>query len=129
MTGTANEFYDYNESSNMDLFSAWLFGRINANCLLSDISRCGCSVLIPKKQSAPSENFKLLIMCPDDNEKLYTVLKVGKCWENNDYSSTHQKIGIKFINVDHDQLNAIDVLEKHFKLSVHATIKCSLLKS
>ena len=75
MTGTANEFYDYNENlNNIDLFSAWLFGKINANCILSDINRDGCSVLIPKDQSTPCGAFNLLIMSAKDSDQLHTVL-------------------------------------------------------
>ena len=128
MAGTASEFCDYNESNNMDLFSAWLFGKINVNCILSDLSRCGCAVLIPKKQSAPSGIFNLLIMSPDDDERLHTVLKAEQRWEDVDYSATHKKVGIKFRELEHDQLLEINVLSQYFKLSANAAIKCSLLK-
>ena len=129
MTGTANEFYDYNNNlNNIDLFSAWLFGKINANCILSDLSRCGCSVLIPKNQSAPSGAFNLLIMSPEDSDRLHTVLNAEQRWEDNDYSSTHKKIGVKFQNLEHDQLLEINVLAQHFKIPGNTNIKCGLLK-
>lgn len=128
MAGTASEFCDFNEPNNMDLFSAWLFGKINANCILSDLSRCGCAVLIPKKQSAPSGIFNLLIMSPDDDERLHTVLKAELRWQEEGYSATHKKIGIKFRELEHDQLLEINVLSQYFKKSEKATIKCSLLK-
>ncbi len=128
MAGTANEFYDYNESNNMDLFSAWLFGKINANCILSDLSRCGCSVLIPKNQSAPSGIFNLLVMSPDDSDRLHSVFKAEQRWDDVDYSATHKKIGIKFRELGHEQLLEINVLAQHFKLSESVTIKCGLLK-
>ena len=129
MTGTANEFYDYNDSlNNIDLFSAWLFGKINANCILSDLSRSGCSVLIPKNQSAPSGAFNLLIMSPEDSNQLHTVINAEQRWQDENYSSTHKKIGIKFQNLEYDQLLEINVLTQHFKLSGNTKIKCSLLK-
>ena len=129
MTGTANEFYDYNDKlNNIDLFSAWLFGKINANCILSDISLCGCSVLIPINQSAPSGAFNLLIMSPEDSDRLHTVLNAEQRWEDKKFSSTHKKIGIKFRNSDFDQLLKINTLTQHFKLSGDTKIKCSLLK-
>lgn len=128
MAGTANEFYDYNESSNMELFSAWLFGKINANCILSDLSRCGCSVLIPKIQSAPSGVFNLLIMCPEDSARLHTVLKAEQRWEDEEYSATHKMIGIKFRELEPDQLMEINVLSQYFSSSENITIKCGLLK-
>jgi len=129
MTGTVNEFYDYNDNlDNIDLFSAWLFGKINANCILSDVSRCGCSVLIPKNQSAPSGTFNLLIMSPEDSNRLHTVLNAEQRWQDKNYSSTHKKIGIEFHNIQHDQLLEINVLAQHFKLSGNIPIKCSLLK-
>jgi len=128
MAGTASEFCDYNESNNMDLFSAWLFGKINANCILADLSRCGCSVLIPKKQSAPSGIFNLLIMSPDDSDRLHTVLKAEQRWEEVNYSATHKKIGIRFSELEHDKLLEINVLSQYFKLSGNVAIKCSLLK-
>lgn len=128
MAGTANEFYDLNESNNIDLFSAWLFGKINANCLLSDLSRCGCSVLVPKQQSAPFGIFNLLIMSPDDGERLHTVLKGEMCWQDVEYSATHKKIGVKFCELEHAQLLEISVLSQCFKRPGITTIKCSLLK-
>ena len=129
MTGTANEFYDYNDNlNNIDLFSAWLFGKINANCILSDISRTGCSVLIHKNQSAPSAKFNLLIMSPEDSKRLHTVLKAEQCWQDKNYSSTHKKIGIKFHHIEQDQLLEINALTHHFKLFGNTSIKCSLIK-
>jgi len=128
MAGTANEFYDYSESSNMALFSAWLFGKINANCILSDLSRCGCSVLIPEKQSAPPGVFNLLIMCPEDSDRLHTVLKAEQRWEDEEYSATHKMIGIKFRELEPDQLMEINVLSQYFSSSENITIKCGLLK-
>jgi len=128
MAGTANEFYDYSESNNVDLFSAWLFGKINANCILSDLSRCGGSVLIPEKQSVPTGIFNLLIMCPEDSDRLHTVLKAELRWLDENYSSTHKKMGIKFRELEHDQLLEINVLSQHFMSAENATIKCGLLK-
>ena len=125
MTGTANEFYDCSDKlNNIDLFSAWLFGKINANCVLSDLSRYECSVLIPKNQSAPSGAFSLLIMSPEDSDQLHTVLKAEQSWQDKNYSSTHKKIGVKFQNLDFDQLLEINVLMQHVKLSGNANIKC-----
>ena len=125
MTGTANEFYDYNENlNNIDLFSAWLFGKINANCILSDLTQFGCSVLIPKNQSAPCGAFNLLIMSPEDSDRLNTVLNAELRWQDKNYSSTHNKIGIEFQNIEYDQLLEINVLAQHFKLSGNTNIKC-----
>ncbi len=128
MAGTASEFCDFNESKKMDLFSAWLFGKINANCVLSDLSRCGCAVLMPKKQSAPSGVFNLLIMSPDDGDRLHTVLKGEQRWQDLGYSKTHKKVGIRFCELESEQLLEINVLSQHFKRAGKATIKCSLLK-
>lgn len=128
MTGTANEFCEYSESNNMDLFSAWLYGKINANCLLSDLSRSGCSVLIPEKQSAPSGVFNLLIMSPEDSGRLHTILKGELRWQDVDYSATHKKLGIKFREPGQEQLSGIDVLSQYFRLPGNTVIKCSLLK-
>ncbi len=131
MTGTANEFYNDNQHSalnNIDLFSAWLFDKINANCTLSDLSPYGCSILIPKKQLTPVGAFNLLIMSLDNSDYLHTVLKAEQRWENADYSSTHKKIGIKFHKIDYGQLMEIKVLMKHLKNTKQKSIKCSLLK-
>ena len=129
MTGTANEFYDYNDNlNNIDLFSAWLFGKINANCILSEVSQSGCSVLIPENQSAPSGAFNLLIMSPEDSNRLHIVLNAEQDWQDKNYSSTYKKIGFKFHNIDYDQLQEINILTQHFKLSGNIPIKCSLLK-
>ena len=129
MTGTANEFYDYNDNlNNIDLFSAWLFGKINANCILSELSQSGCSVLMPSNQSAPSGAFNLLIMSPDDSNRIHTALNAEQRWQDKNYSATHKKIGIQFNNIENDQLLEINLLMQHFRHSGNKAIKCSLLK-
>jgi len=129
MTGTANEFYECSDNLNkVDLFSAWLFGKINANCILSDLSRDECSVLIPNNQSAPSGVFSLLIMSPENSDQLHTVLNVEQSWQDKNHSATHKKMGVRFHNPDFDQLLEINVLMQHLKLSANANIKCGLLK-
>ncbi len=129
MSGTANAPYDHDtDLSNIDLFSAWLFGKINANCLLSDLSQRGCSVLIPKNQSIPCDIFNLLIMSPGNSDQLHTIVKAEQRWENKNHSSTHSKIGIKFRNLEHDQLLEIRLLEKYFNTLGNVCIKCSSLQ-
>jgi len=135
MTGTASELCESNEFfnnklSNTDLFSAWLFGKINADCLLSDISQDGCSILIPKKHPPLKETFNLIIMSPDDNEKVHTILAARQCWSNNLHSTTHIKTGIEFLDITKDLLTEINLLITYFTYSDHSSaplIKCSTL--
>jgi len=135
MTGTASELYEPNEffcnrPSNTELFSAWLFGKINADCLLSDISQGGCAMLVPKKHYPLKETFSLIIMSPDNNEKVHTILPARQCWSNVQNSSTHIKIGVEFLNITKDLVEEIDVLITHFtssKNSCTPLITCSIL--
>ncbi len=66
-------------------------------------------------------------MSPEDSDRLHTMLNVEQRWQDKNYSSTHKKIGIRFQNIDFDQLLEINVLTQHFKLSENTKIKCSLL--
>ncbi len=133
MTGTANELIDHNDntvlnSSNFELFSAWLFGNINANCIINDISHCGCSILVPKYKSVPAETFNLLIMSPDNDKELHTVVSAQPRWSDKKALSTHVKTGVKFLNINADTREQINDLIRHITLSNSKKIKCSLLK-
>lgn len=138
MTGTASEIFDYNNeticrssvrsSSNIIQLTAWIFGRINADCILNDISGCGCSILAPKNLAIPASTFKLLIMTTDNDEKVHSVLSSQVHWQDDDFTQTHKKTGIEFLRVTDEQRREISILESLFCDPAHPLIKCSLLK-
>jgi len=132
MTGTASELTDYNgiDTSGLidfEYFSAWLFGNINADCLLSDISYCGCSILLPKDKLPPSNIFKLLIMSPDDDKKLHSVISARQCWIEKNATSSHNKVGMQFLSDTPDIHDEISVLIPHVS-SEGGEIRCGLLQ-
>jgi len=133
MTGTASEIFDYNEKisgklSNIDLLSAWVFGRIDADCILNDISECGCSILLPKNKPTPSSTFKLIIMSPDNDKKAHSILSSQARWQDSDFTQTHKKIGIKFLGITDDLRGEINALKLFFHTPARQQIKCGLLK-
>jgi len=138
MTGTASEIFDFNNetlckstvrnSSSIVQLTARIFGKVNADCILNDISACGCSILLPKDQETPTDIFKLLIMSPDSDEKVHSVLSSQARWQDDDYTKTHKKMGIKFLVVTDDQRGEISVLEDLFCDPDRPLIKCSFLK-
>lgn len=131
MTGTASEMYDFNDNtelSNGELLSAWIFGKINTNCLLVDLNRHGCSVLVPKDQSLPVGKFKLMVMSPDNNEQVHTVLNAEQHWANHEHSGSHFKIGIQFRNLEQNMLQEINLLLYQFENMGADNIKCSLVR-
>jgi len=140
VTGTANEFHDYNDkiyngnisevSSSFDLFSVWLFGKdekVNAGCTLIDISSSGGAVLIPKKQPAPVESFDLVIMSPQDKNDILTILRAECCWVDEDYSVLHKKLGMRFMNINSIKLGVIDALIYLMTSYKKSAFKCCLL--
>jgi len=132
MTGTASELCEYNENETSDFIkaefiSAWLFGRINANCTLYDISHCGCAILLPTDQKPPLEVIKLIIMSPDDDEKIHTILAAEPRWIEEDYSSLHKKMGFRFLEVKADLYDEISSLIPHVKTIGSQSLKCSIL--
>lgn len=119
MTGTACLINDYTDtasasrkSRNIDLFSAWLFGRVNTSCLLVDISVAGGAVLVPVKQAVPAETFDLVVMSPDNPEEAHTIIRAEKRWINDRFSRTHKKIGMRFQYAGQDKLREIKNLSE-----------------
>ena len=137
MTGTANEVFDCNNeiayesinrsSSRIVQLTAWICGKVEADCILSDMTECGCSVLFPKKQAAPAEAFKLIIMSPDNDERVHSVLNSQICWQDENFTRSHKKIGIKFLDVTDDQRSEISLLENLFCNPDGQLIKCCLV--
>jgi len=138
MTGTASEIFDYNKEtsgklnngklSNIDLLSAWIFGRINADGILNDISESGCSILLPKNESTPLNAFKLIIMSPDNDKNVHSILSSQARWQDNNFTQTQKKIGIEFLDITDDLRGEINALKPFFYNPALQQIKCSLLK-
>jgi len=132
MAGTAWLINDYadaasRKSRNIDLFSAWLFGRVNTSCLLIDISVAGGSVLVPVKQAVPAETFDLVIMSPDNKEEAQTIIRAEKRWINENYSRTHKKVGMRFQYAGQEKLQEIVEISNLLKSQTKNNLVCYLL--
>jgi hypothetical protein len=132
MTGTACLINDYadtasRKSRNIDLFSAWLFGRVNTACLLVDISVVGGAVLVPVKQAVPAETFDLVVMSPDKPEEAHTIIRAEKRWINDSFSRTHKKVGMRFQYAGHGKLQEIKDLSELLAAQSKDNLVCYLL--
>jgi hypothetical protein len=132
MVGTANVFNDYTEnantkSRNIDLLSAWLFGRVNTGCLLVDISTCGGAVLIPKKHPVPSASFDLIIMSPENKDEILAILQAETRWLDDAFSATHKKFGFRLKQTDLLEQSDIETITGNFGAQKMANLECNLL--
>lgn len=95
--------------------SVWLLGdgqRVNAGCALVNISDGGGAVIIPADQPAPSDDFDLVVMSTESNSGILTILQAEKRWIDMNYSNTHKKMGVEFININALKLQVIHSLVK-----------------
>lgn len=132
MTGTASEFLGDNENINyeansFDLLSSWLFGKINTNCVLQEIDQYGCTVSIPKSQSIPAGEFKLIIMSPDAPEKVHTILSARVMREGDEYLTGYKRVDITFLDIDDGLCGEINLLKAAFTRHVLDDVRCSIL--
>jgi hypothetical protein len=134
MTGTAcliNEYIDTTTASrksrNIDLFSAWLFGRVNTACMLIDVNAVGGAVLVPVKQAVPAETFDLVIMSPDNPEEAHTIIRSEKHWINDHFSKTHKKVGMRFQYAGQEKLQEIKSLSQLLAEQANNNLVCYLL--
>jgi len=132
MTGTACMFNDYAEvahrkSRNIDLFSAWLFGKVNTGCILVDISCGGGAALIPKKQNDPASSFDLVIMSPENKDEAVTIIPAERRWLIENYSRTHKKIGFEFNSIDQIKAEDIELINTLINAQKDNNLACHLL--
>jgi hypothetical protein len=130
MTGTACEFYDEGEEQsvkNLDLISAWLFGRITANCTLNDISYNGCSLLIPKQIKLSSRPVKIAIMSPDNSERVHVVIDAEMRWIDDEPSTSFRKASFTFLKPETDISSEIGELISHIQQINSCDLKCCVL--
>ncbi|MDT8282752.1 MAG: hypothetical protein RQ982_08070 [Gammaproteobacteria bacterium] len=133
MTGTVSELSGNDNKINpgtygLELFTSWLFGKINARCILLDINQEGCKILIPVSKSMPAAEFKLIIMSPDDAEKVHTIVSAQPNSSDSYFSLTHKKINCRLVGLDEDLRGEIKLLETYLSDSDEKNIKCSILK-
>ena len=139
MTGTACEFNELED----DIYSTALdidvpvypdhlgIKKIDEidNCFLTDLSRCGAAVLIPRSISPYIKNMDMRLLSPEDDEEVLTVLKAEQRWVEEDHTEDHHKIGIKFMNTCLSEVHAIDALIQLFMQQKIVSLKCELLYS
>ena len=133
MTGTVSELCGSDSNINpeiyrFELFSSWLFGKINAKCSLLDIDQDGCKILVPISKSMPAGEFKLIIMSPDDTERVQMIISAQSHSSGRYFSLTHKKINCRFLDIDESQHEAIKLLETYLLNDNEKHIKCSILK-
>lgn len=132
MTGTAcfiNDYVDHScrKSRNIDLFSAWLFGKVNTSCLLVDITAGGGAVLVPAKQSVPAEAFDLVVMSPDNNDEALSIIRAENRWMNDNFSRTHKKVGMRFQYAGQEKLQELKDLGELLAAQTKNNLVCYLL--
>ncbi len=135
MTGTACIVTNYTEvniqkSGYFERLSTWLFGKDNAfnlGCTLVDVSTCGGAVLIPGEQPAPGELFELVIMSPEQNNSIFTILQAKQRWINENYTDTHVKMGFEFHNINATKHQMINSLIKLVSTQQELKLECSLM--
>jgi hypothetical protein len=132
MTGTAcfiNDYVDHSckKSRNIELFSAWLFGKVNTSCLLVDITAGGGAVLVPVKQSIPADAFDLVIMSPDNKDEAITIIRAEKRWINEKFSRTYKKVGMRFQYAGQEKLQEIKDLSELLAAQTKNNLVCYLL--
>ena len=134
MTGTASEFLTDNENiipevNSFDLLSSWLFGKINASCILKDIDQHGCVVLMPFSQSIPTGAFKLIIMFPDAPKKVHTILSARVSMVEGAFSARCQRVKVTFESKDDDFYGEINLLKAAIDLDDQNKIRCNILNA
>lgn len=128
MTGTASEFYDDESTEkNFELLTAWLLGRINANCQLHDLSYNGCALLIPKHLNLPSTPVKIAIMSPDNDERVHVVINAEMRWMNEERSASYNKAGFMFLETGPDITIELSELIDHQQQANIKKLKCCVL--
>lgn len=132
MTGTASELYGINENSNLDLngfdlFSRWLFEKSSSNLILQDINQHGCIVHMPISQTTPLDVFKLIIMSPNDSEKVHTIINAQVHWMDSEALPKYKKLSIQFVNMDDSLCDEINALQQYLNINSENKISCSVL--
>lgn len=132
MTGTASELYNANvnmsaDTHSVDLFSKWVLGKTNAKCILHDISQYGCTILIPVSQLVPAGEFKVIIMSPDNGEKVHTIVSAKTVWVDGGFSEKYKRIRASFIKMEDDLHGEINILKSWLHYSYENKIKCNIL--
>jgi c-di-GMP-binding flagellar brake protein YcgR len=124
-----NEYVEtaHRKSRNINLLSAWLFGKVNTGCVLVDISSAGGSALVPKKQNNPASSFDLVIMSPENADEAVTSIPAERSWLIENYSRTHKKIGFKFDNIDQIKSDEIQLINKLISAQKENNLSCHLL--
>lgn len=132
MTGTASVLNDYTDNANkkarnINLLSSWLFGKVNTDCTLVDLSLCGGAVLVPLHQPVPGNSFDLVIMSPENREDVFTTIHAEPRWQDNEFSSTHKKVGFRFKNIDLEKHQDIRELLQLIASQKSLQLECSIL--
>jgi len=132
MTSTANAHIDFADTDNshqsrrIDLLSAWLFGKVNTDCVLANISRSGAAVLIPIQENNPAETLELIIMSPENQQEILTKIRAQLRWIDIKYSKKYKKAGLEFQNIDALHHHTVDSIMQHFSRQKRTDIKCNL---
>lgn len=132
MAGTANAFNDYTDNANnkvrnFDLLSTWLFGKVNTGCLLVNLSSYGGTVLIPKKNTMPTDMFDLAIMSPQNKDSVLIILKAEPRWIDDKFSSSHKKIGLRFHDIKLSEQLVLNILIDYIALPRKPELECNIL--
>jgi hypothetical protein len=130
MTDVANISSNHSSMSKDEILPSWLLDkneRVSAGCMLVNISDGGAAVLVPVNQPAPSDDFDLVVMSPEGNNGILTILQAEKRWIDTDYSVTHKKMGVEFININPLKLQVINSLIKIIDSQEKVSVGCNIV--
>ena len=130
MTNVVN-IANNNSSIRIDeALSIWLSGtklRVSAGCALVNISDSGGAVIVPVDQPVPSDDFDVVVMSTESDSGILTILQAEKRWIDMNYSSTHKKMGVEFVNINALKLQVIRNLIKIIDSQAGFSFACNIV--
>lgn len=131
MTGTACDISVYREydanQDNLNLFSAWLFGKINAEYLLDSINTDGCTIRVPVDHHVPDREIKLLIMSPDNENRVHSIFCMQLDSFVEHYSNEYRRVNFRFVCKEPELIHEVNLLAMYLAKGEDAPLKGSLL--
>jgi hypothetical protein len=101
----------------VSLLPAWLLTSdytASQSCVMTDLSSGGAAILIPRSQAAATETFDLIILSPDNDDEILTILSAEQCWKDEDHSPDHIKIGVVFSEMNSIKTQVINKMISAF---------------
>ena len=123
----------------VDCFDHSLLDDCIEHSLVVDVSDTGAGLLLHKEKGffddetresnhKPSDNVHLIIFHPERSLEKGLRIDAEICWVDEDYSSDHRKIGVRFTGTDEAQTGYIKQLTEWLSMEGHYFFHCELNK-